>query len=424
MWDDHYVAEPDQHIEAIQRVLLVDDSRLQRRLLSASLKGWGFDLREAASGREALEICRDWPPDLILSDWMMPGMDGLAFCRAFRQLQQQNYGYFILLTSKSDKRDIVTGLDAGADDFLTKPPNAPELRARIMAGDRIVRMQQQLSEQNRLIRSTLDELQAVYTSIDNDLIEARKLQQSLLRERYRDYGMAALALILRSSGRVGGDLVGAYPINDTQIGIYGIDVSGHGISSALMTARLAGYLSAFSIDQNVAITHDMAGNTISRPPSETLALLNDLILNEMQTEHYFTMLLATVDLSTRQIVMAQAGHPHPALQRAGGKVEFPGRGGLPVGLFERAEYQDTELQLAPGDRFLIYSDGVIECSDPAGNFLDGPGLARILQDLHGMQGIPCLEALLWKLSEFRQDQGFDDDVSAALLEFKSGAASC
>lgn len=163
--------------QAIRHVLVVDDSRLQRRILAASLKKWGFEVAEAACGDEALEMCHRSPPDLVLSDWMMPGMSGPEFCHEFRQMARESYGYFILLTSKSDKAEIASGLDAGADDFLTKPVNAGELRARIAAGERILRMERELTEKNRLVKSTLDTIQALYDSLDRDLMEAKKLQQ-------------------------------------------------------------------------------------------------------------------------------------------------------------------------------------------------------------------------------------------------------
>ncbi|MEO1188236.1 MAG: response regulator, partial [Pseudomonadota bacterium] len=107
----------------IRKVLVVDDSRLQRRIVSASLARWGFQVSEAASGTEALQMCQQDAPDLIIRDWMMPEMNGLELCRAFRELPREDYGYFILVTSKSEKEEIALGLDAGADDFLTKPVN-------------------------------------------------------------------------------------------------------------------------------------------------------------------------------------------------------------------------------------------------------------------------------------------------------------
>jgi len=404
--------------DVIRRVLVVDDSRAQRRILTASLQRWGFDVREADSGGAALEICAGYAPDLVLSDWMMPGMTGLQFCRAFRDMARDSYGYFILLTSKSDKDEVALGLDAGADDFLTKPVNAAELRARIAAGARILQMERELTEKNRLITSTLDELQSLYDSLDSDLVEAKKLQQSLVCERYRDFGSAEVSLILKSAGHVGGDLVGVFPIAEERIGLYGIDVSGHGISSALMTARLAGYLSASVPEQNLALRKVHGGGFAPRPPAETVAMLNRVIMSEMETEHYFTIALADVNLSSGMVAIAQAGHPYPAVQRACGAVEFIGHGGLPVGLVDAPEFDQFEVALGPGDRLLLHSDGVTECVGSDGSMLDDAGLARIMRDLRQTGGRAFLESLVWKLSDFAGDADFQDDISAVLLEFR------
>lgn len=416
----HPAGAPSQ---AIQRILVVDDSRLQRRIVAASLRKWGFTIIEAASAEEALDICHTMPPDLVLSDWMMPGMSGIDFCGHFRRMSRENYGYFILLTAKSDKSEIASGLDAGADDFLTKPVNPTELRARIAAGERILRMERELTEKNRLISSTLGQLRTLYDSIDKDLIEAKKLQQSLISDRHRDFGMAEVSMMLRSSGHVGGDLVGMFQVSDTRIGLYGLDVSGHGISSALMTARLAGYLSGAAPEQNVALRRGRDGCFDMRPPGQTIAALNDLFLSELETEHYFTLLLADVDLATGRVIMAQAGHPYPAVQRAGGSVETVGCGGLPVGLIPGAEFQEFEVQLAPGDRLMIHSDGITECPAPDGTLLDDSGLARMLRQMRAARSTSCLESLVWKLAEFAGSDSFEDDVSAILLEIRQIAPS-
>lgn len=402
----------------IRDVLVVDDSRLQRRIVAAFLLQWGFTVREADCADAALVMCHESPPDLVLSDWMMPGLSGPEFARAFRRLPRESYGYFILLTSKSEKNEVAQGLDAGADDFLSKPINAVELRARIAAGERILRMERELNETNRLVKSTLGELQTLYNSLDNDLIEAKKLQQSLVRDRHHDFGFAEVSLLLQSSGHVGGDLVGMFPIGESRIGLYGIDVSGHGISSALMTARLAGYLSANVPEQNVAFKRTASGAYVPRPPAETLATLNQLILSEMETELYFTMVLADVALDTGRVVLAQAGHPYPALQRANGMVELIGSGGLPVGLIDGADYNEFSCDMAPGDRLLIHSDGIVECANAQGVLLGDEGLAEILKSLRQTRGMACLESIVWKLTEFAGDRDFEDDVSSVLLEFK------
>ncbi|MBC7157302.1 MAG: response regulator, partial [Rhodobacteraceae bacterium] len=319
---------------AIRCVLVVDDSRVQRRILAVSLLRWGLRVIEAGSAEEALAHPAVAEVDLVLSDWVMPGMDGLAFCRAFRALPRATYGYFILLTSKGEKAEIARGLDAGADDFLTKPVAADELRARILAGERILRMEREVGAKNRALAEALDKLQEVYDSLDRDLIEARKLQQTLVHERHRDFGAGAVSLLLRPSGHVGGDLVGYFPVNSRRLAMYAIDVSGHGVASAFMAARLAGLMSTAANNQNVAVAVGAYGQPEAWPPELVAARLNQMMLRDVDIGQYFTMLYAEADLVTGRVSLVQAGHPHPALIRADGRVESVGEGGLPIGLIE------------------------------------------------------------------------------------------
>jgi phosphoserine phosphatase RsbU/P len=407
-------------VAAPLHVLVVDDSSLQRRILAAALTRWGVRVTEAASGQDALQTCAIDPPDLVLSDWMMPGMDGLGFCQAFRKLPREEYGYFILLTSKSEKDEVALGLDCGADDFLTKPVNLAELRARISAGKRIIDMQRQVTEKNRLLGDALQELQGLYDALDSDLLEAKKLQQSLIRDRFKDFGNAYMSLLLRSSGHVGGDLVGFYPAGEAHIGLFAIDVSGHGISSALMTARLAGYLSSSSPEHNIALSRMADGSYVALPPARVVELLNRLVLQELQTEHYFTLLLADVDLVTGRVVMVQAGHPHPLVQRKDGQQEVLGKGGLPVGLIQDAAFEEFECTLTAGDRLLILSDGVVECPDPQNAELGPEGVEAMLDRLRNLSGTALLEAIIWHLTDHAGGQDFPDDISAILLEFGGG----
>lgn len=407
--------------DKVEQVLVVDDSRAQRRILAAYLKRWGYSVLEAGSGAEALEICASHPVGLIVSDWMMPGMSGLEFCEKFRALSRDHYGYFILLTSKSEKREVAHGLDVGADDFLTKPVAANEFLARIRAGERILRMERELTEKNRLVHQTLSEISALYDSLDRDLAEARNLQQSLVRDRFRDFGRARLSLMLRPSGHVGGDLVGFFPIGQDQLGFFAVDVSGHGVASALMTARLAAYLSGPSPDQNLALQQNKDGTVQPRPPSDVAARLNRLCLEEMETELYFTMLLGHLDMRNGNATLTQCGHPHAIVQREDGDLRQIGEGGMPIGLIAGAEWQDISVQLRPGDRLFILSDGVTECPDPSGKLLDDDGVFQLLRRNARLRGNTFFETLIWELTSYCGDKNFPDDVSGVLLEY-SGLA--
>ncbi len=400
------------------RVLVVDDSALQRRLVALNLKKWGFDIKEAASGNEALKECKENHFDLIISDWVMPEMDGLEFCKEFRKLSRESYGYFILVTSKNEKNDVAKGLDAGADDFLSKPVNSAELKARIRAGTRVLEMEKKLISQNETVNNALKELREVYDEISKDLVEAAKLQHSLIPVRHKKLETAELSLLFQSSGHVGGDLVGFFSISQNRIGLFSLDVSGHGISSALLTVRLAGHLNPHNKTQNIAFEPQSGGGYRFLSPPEIASLLNDRMMEEMDTEHYFTMAFADIDLETGHVVMVQAGHPHPVIFNPATGVRFLGAGGPPIGLLPFVEFESFEFDLKPGDRLFLYSDGVTECQNTKGELFDDDGLEALLKNKLDASGPEFMDDLLWKLTEFSEGTPFDDDISAILFEFE------
>jgi len=268
-WESERVTNPD----APHLVLVVDDSAMQRKMLNKALCKWGY---------EGLEICKQHDVTIVISDWMMPGMNGPEFCHAFRQMDRESYGYFILLTSKGESREVAEGLNSGADDFLTKPFIFGELKARLRAGDRVVEMHAQLIQKNKMVNDAFETIRTLYDNVQNDLAEARALQSSLVRETDISYDGGRATMMLHPSGHVGGDLVGEFQISPTQLGVYSLDVSGHGVASALMTARLAGYLSGRTPSQNIALVKNSDGTFAARDPADTAARLNETLLREME----------------------------------------------------------------------------------------------------------------------------------------------
>jgi signal transduction histidine kinase len=136
------------------RILIADDSLMMRRLLQLCLQSWQYEVVEAEDGAQAWELFQQGDFPLVLTDWMMPEMDGLELIRRIRSSDSRGYVYVILLTAKSDKEDLVVAMDAGADDFLAKPFDRDELRVRMREGERIIRLEQTLVEQNRQLRET------------------------------------------------------------------------------------------------------------------------------------------------------------------------------------------------------------------------------------------------------------------------------
>ena len=152
------------------------------------------------------------------------------------------------------------------------------------------------------------------------------------------------------------------------------------------------------------------------PPEVVCERLNAILLTEMETDTYLTMALADVDLETGRVVIGQAGHPNAAIQNADGKVDFASAFGMPIGLVEDAQFTSYEVNLSPGDRLLLYSDGITECPVQDGEMLEEDGLADMLARLKRKSGTALLDALVAELNRRSGISDFPDDLSCALIE--------
>ena len=129
------------------KTLIAEDDSVSRRLLQAALQKWGYDVTVTTHGREAWDALQQPDaPSLLILDWLMPEMDGVEICRRIRASDALKSSYVILLTSRGSKEDIVEGLEAGADDYVTKPFDHGELRARVQVGSRVIGLQHALAE--------------------------------------------------------------------------------------------------------------------------------------------------------------------------------------------------------------------------------------------------------------------------------------
>jgi two-component system, cell cycle response regulator len=170
------------------KVLIADDSLVMRRLLQVTLEGWGYEVQIAADGAEAWAMLqRPGAPQIAILDWIMPVFTGLEVCRLVRRKQELNYVYVILLTSKSQREDIVEGMGAGADDYVVKPFDKHELEVRLRAGRRIVELQNELLETQEALRvqATRDVLtgcwnrRAILEILDREVHRGRREKRHL-----------------------------------------------------------------------------------------------------------------------------------------------------------------------------------------------------------------------------------------------------
>ena len=144
------------------RILIADDGPVPRMMLARTLERWKFDVLVAEDGAAAWDLLREQRPAMAILDWMMPGLDGIELCRRIRANPGCAHMYVILLTSRDDRSDTVTGLDAGADDYLVKPFDPDELRARVGVGVRVATLQERLAERVVELQAALSQVRQLH----------------------------------------------------------------------------------------------------------------------------------------------------------------------------------------------------------------------------------------------------------------------
>lgn len=165
------------------KILIADDDPVSRRMLESLLKKWGYEVITTCDGNEAWQTLQEQDaPQLVILDWMMPNMDGIEVCRKIRGKNEERYKYVILLTAKNQKKDVVEGLSAGADDYLTKPFDPHELKVRLRAGRRIIELldELQIARDSLLAKATHDPLtglwnrEEIINTLEKELSRARR----------------------------------------------------------------------------------------------------------------------------------------------------------------------------------------------------------------------------------------------------------
>jgi phosphoserine phosphatase RsbU/P len=400
---------------ASMRILLVDDDAVARRILSQLLRRQGHDVVEATDGEQAWEIVRQDPVSLLLSDWMMPRLPGVELCRKIRAAAFDHYIYIILCTSKGAKSDLVEGMDAGADDFLVKPISPEELRVKVRAGERILSLEQGLAQKNRELAHTNQRLQSAHKLIEDDLKAAAWMQTNLLPPpSQRAHGIQC-EWHLEPCGYIAGDIFNFFPLGEEHVGFYLLDVSGHGVPAAMLSVTLSMVLAPDSTGGNPLQRWDAKNDRQEVvPPAQALRDLN--LRFQSKDDRYFTMVYGVFDTQTSVLRLAQAGHPGPILVRKNGEIRALGSGGMPLGLWPEIDFDCFEIQVEAGDRLVLYSDGVTECTNPEGETF---GEQRVLASLDGC-GVLTLDGLvaflLAEVQAWHAAPTFADDIALLAIE--------
>lgn len=376
------------------RLLVVDDDMVHRHLLRHYLEGWGYKVEVAECGDAALTALADGRAssfDAMITDLHMPGIDGLSLTRLVRERVRGAHFPILLVSADDEPQFLIDCLEAGADDYVTKPVFPGELHARVRAALRMREMDMMLRHAKR--------------QLERDLEAAQALQQAMLPARYIEMPSLDVAWEFIPSSYVAGDFFDCYTLEDGRQVFYVADSVGHGAASAMF-----GFF-----------VHQLLRSNAQMPLGDPAALCEalDALIIEQSFDRYLTMFYAVYDPSDRSLLYCNAGHPMPFLLRDGCVTQKPWRsGGTPVGMGLGLVYENARFQCRAGDRLIVYSDGLSEAQDPEGVEIKEAHVIETLSQVYSDQLDQQLARLIGVVHEWCQHDVLDDDLTLMGVRFR------
>lgn len=371
------------------KILLADDSATSRYILRQALEELGHECAVAQDGLEAWERFQADPVEVVVSDWVMPGLSGEELCRRIRADADAPYTYFVLLTSLEDTAHVLRGMQAGADDYLTKPLDRHELEMRLIAAARV-------TELHRRVRHQQHELQ-------REVEMAANVQRGMLPDRAPELPGVALAGSCLPAADVGGDYYDHFVDARGRLVLLIADVAGHSIGSALLMAM------ARSVVRR-EIAQEGSPATVLRATNR--AMFDDLVRAEL----FITMFCARYDRVTGALSFANGGHNLPLLHRAGAGVEALDAEGAALGILADVEFEEKTLHLGPDDLLLLYTDGVVEAGAPDGRQFGDAALERVVTARDGMGPARLLDAVHAAVRHHAAGTPQQDDITLLAVQ--------
>jgi sigma-B regulation protein RsbU (phosphoserine phosphatase) len=389
------------------KILVVENVPTIKNLILDTLDRRGHELIFVTDGNDAWRLIKKSKDiRLVLAEFNMPGMNGIELCKKIRSMKFPYYIYIILMTSKNHKTEIISWIKDGADDILTRPFDPDELQIRVSAGERIVHLEEDLLEKNK-------NLQMANEILRGNLISGQEAQKSLLPSGFPDISNMEFAARFIPSAYGSGDIYNIFRLDETNIGLYNIDVSGHGVSAAFFSVCLNQRLSqgpqSFGL---VKAPIDSPPYYQINSPIEVVASLDE---EDMLGKYgrYFTMIYSIVNVETGSLSFYRAGHNYPLLIHDKNKSHYIEGGGPPIGLgISLSKKQEQDIKLEAGDQLILFSDGINDAFSPKSRKRYGLERARDLL----MRNYPeplkrSFNRLISDVQEFIGQDGFSDDIS-------------
>ncbi|MGA7411500.1 MAG: SpoIIE family protein phosphatase [Bryobacteraceae bacterium] len=377
-------------------LLLVDDEPSNIQVVNSILKDT-YKIRIATNGAKALELVKVAPPpDLILLDVMMPGMDGYEVCNRLKSDAETKEIPVIFLTGKTESEDETRGFDVGAVDYIHKPFSPAVVRARVQT--------------HLALRGTRQQLANQLLAIQKELALAREIQLSIVPKQIPRIQGLDIAARYSPMTSVAGDFYDFIPVDDKHLGVFIADVSGHGVPAALVASML-----------KIALASQTPN---ASDPAKVLAGLNQALCGKFQG-HYVTAAYMFVDLEKNSIRYAGAAHPAMLLGNGspGGTREVI-ENGLFIGMFPHATYSSIEVPVAPGDRAVLCTDGIPETTNAAEEQFEQERIQQFMETSAAPSSDQFCDDFLAELSRWSgrpPEAEQEDDITLVVVRWDGSA---
>lgn len=384
------------------KIIVAEDNPIQREYLSRLINKLGYDPIPAEDGLEALRLLHESGAQIIISDFEMPNLNGIELTREVRKLTLDHYVHIIMITGLGDDDFWREAMEAGADDFLSKASSPAMLKARIRAATRLIHHAMELADRTRTLKETNDRISA-------DLLAAANAQRQLLPDLHDDVLGFRIASAFVPSSFVSGDMFGCFPLDDTTLGIYTVDVSGHGVHASLLSVAI-GHL----------ITPEFFRTKAFAPGGspDPAALVTDLNhrFSGADNDDYFAMFCGVIDTQTGHMEYCQAGAPSPFYVDQTGNTRPIGDGGFPVGMLPGVAYENASFTIDVGGSIVLCSDAGPETENKRNEPFGSTRLQDIVATMPhtGLKNLP--DKIIWALTEWRGEKTLEDDLTIVALE--------
>ena len=379
-------------LEEKKTVLVVDDAPANLQIVNSILKD-DYKIRVATSGAKALVLVKVKPlPDLILLDVVMPEMDGYEVCGILKATPEARDIPVIFLTGKTEADDETKGFEMGAVDYIHKPFLAAVVKARVHT--------------HLMLREAREQLSRQLIAINSELEMARKIQLAILPHDIPKIAGLEIAARFVPMGSVAGDFYDFLVVDEKHVGILIADAAGHGLPAALIASML-----------QMALAAQFAQ---ASQPARVLAGLNQALYGKFTT-HFVTAAYIFLDLELGAMKYAGAGHPPLLIWRASTRetAELE-ENGMVLGLFGDATYGEIEVTMEPGDRVVLYTDGILEASNLSEEMYGADRFKRFLELNCSLGANEFSDVLLDELSAWSgrpEGRGQEDDITLLTVDF-------